>query len=113
VPTRRSPTEFARHLDRLDAIRAFDLRPVAPRGVPPMVIERLARVARQGKPSAIVALQEPRRTCPLMPKRYPQLRKRSRRAQSPLSRRFASTCHGETDIDRDLEPHRLGCTQVI
>ena len=27
-----------------------------------MVIERLARVARQGKPSAIVALQEPRRT---------------------------------------------------
>lgn len=62
VPTRRSPTEFVRHLDRLDAIRAFDLRPVAPRGVPPMVIERLARVARQGKPSAIVALQEPRRT---------------------------------------------------
>lgn len=62
VPTRRSPTELARHLDRLDAIRAFDLRPVAPRGVPPMVIERLARVARQGKPSAIVALQEPRRT---------------------------------------------------
>ena len=62
VPTRRSPTELARHLDRLDAIRAFDLRPVAPRGVPPMVIERLARIARQGKPSAIVALQEPRRT---------------------------------------------------
>lgn len=62
VPTRRSPTEFVRHLDRLDAIRAFNLRPVAPRGVPPMVIERLARVARQGKPSAIMALQEPRRT---------------------------------------------------
>lgn len=62
APTRRSPTECVRHLDRLDAIRAFDLRPVAPRGVPPMVIERLARVARQGKPSAIVALQELRRT---------------------------------------------------
>jgi len=54
VPTRRSPTEFVRHLDRLDAIRAFDLRPLAPRGVPPTVIERLARVARQGKPSAML-----------------------------------------------------------
>jgi hypothetical protein len=58
----RSPTEFVRHMDRLDAIRAFDFRPVAPRGVPPMVIERLARVARRSKPSAIVVPQEPRRT---------------------------------------------------
>ena len=62
VPTRRSPTEFLRHLDRIGAIRAFDLRPAPPKGVPATTIERLARVARLGKPSAIAALQEPRRT---------------------------------------------------
>jgi hypothetical protein len=62
VPTRRSSSEFLNHLDRLDAIRAFDLRPSPPRGVPAASLERLARVARNGKPSAIAALQEPRRT---------------------------------------------------
>jgi TnpA family transposase len=60
-PSRRSRSEFLRHLDRLDAIRAFDLRPVPPKGVPAAVIERLARVARIGRPSAILALAEPRR----------------------------------------------------
>ena len=62
VPTRRAPTELFRHLDRLEAVRAFDLRPSPPKGVSAATIERLARVARAGKPSAIAALQEPRRT---------------------------------------------------
>ena len=62
VPTKRLPTELYRHLDRLDAVRAFNLRPPPPRGVPAATLERLARVARIGKPSAIAALQEPRRT---------------------------------------------------
>src|SRR3546814_6394030 len=56
------PTELFRHLDRLDAVRAFNLRPAPPRGVPATTLERLARVARVSKPSAIAALQEPRRT---------------------------------------------------
>lgn len=62
VPSKRMPTELFRHLDRLDAVRAFNLRPSQPRGVPATTLERLARVARVGKPSAIAALQEPRRT---------------------------------------------------
>jgi TnpA family transposase len=61
-PSRRTPTEFLHHLDRLEAIRAFDLCPSPPKGVPAATLERLARVARVGKPSAIAALQEPRRT---------------------------------------------------
>jgi TnpA family transposase len=62
APTRRLSSEFLLHLDRLDAIRAFDLRPSPPKDVPAATLERLARVARAGKPSAIAALQEPRRT---------------------------------------------------
>jgi hypothetical protein len=62
VPTQRSSSEFLHHLDRLEAIRAFDLRPSPPKGVPAASLERLARVARAGKPSVIAALQEPRRT---------------------------------------------------
>jgi hypothetical protein len=62
APTQRSSGEFLLQLDRLDAIRAFDLRPSPPKGVPAASLERLARVARAGKPSAIAALQEPRRT---------------------------------------------------
>src|SRR3954454_8862349 len=62
VPTQRSSGEFLHQLNRLDAIRAFDLRPSPPKGVPAASLERLARVARAGKPSAIAALQEPRRT---------------------------------------------------
>ena len=61
APTKRRPTEFLAHLDRLNAIRAFNLRPVSPKGVPAATLERLARVARVGKPSAIAALQEPRK----------------------------------------------------
>ncbi|KZL18396.1 Tn3 transposase DDE domain protein [Pseudovibrio axinellae] len=59
---KRASTEFFRHLDRLDAVRAFDMRPIPPKGVPAVSLERLARVARTSKPSAIAALQEPRRT---------------------------------------------------
>ena len=55
VPTQRSSGEFLHHLDRLDAIRAFDLRPSPPKDVPAASLERLARVARAGKPSAIAA----------------------------------------------------------
>jgi len=62
VPRQRTSGELLLHLDRLEAIRAFDLRPAPPRGVPAASLERLARVARAGKPSAIAALQEPRRT---------------------------------------------------
>ena len=62
VPTKRASGEFLNHLDRLDAVRAYDLRPKPPRGVPATTLERLARVARVGKPSAIAALREPRRT---------------------------------------------------
>ena len=61
VPTQRTSGELLLHLDRLEAIRAFDLRPLPPKGVPAASLERLARVARAGKPSAIAALQEPRR----------------------------------------------------
>ncbi len=62
VPRQRTSGELLLHLDRLEAIRAFDLRPAPPKGVPAASLERLARVARAGKPSAIAALQEPRRT---------------------------------------------------
>ena len=56
------PSEFLRHLDRLEAVREFDLRPSMLKGVPAATLERLARVARMSKPSAIAALREPRRT---------------------------------------------------
>ena len=62
VPARRMPTELVRHLDRLAAIRNFNLRPTAPPGIPIAVLDRLARVAQRSKPSAIAAIQEPRRT---------------------------------------------------
>jgi TnpA family transposase len=62
TPARRAPSELARQLDRLRAIKAFDLRPTPPAGVPITALERLARVARRSKPSAIAAIQEPRRT---------------------------------------------------
>lgn len=35
VPTQRSPSEFLLHLDRLEAIRAFDLRPSPPKAFRP------------------------------------------------------------------------------
>lgn len=61
-PLKRTQTDFLRHLDRLDALRVFDLCLTPPKGVPAVVLERLARVARNAKPSAIAALKEPRRT---------------------------------------------------
>lgn len=61
-PLKRRQSDFLRHLDRLDAIRGFDLRPAPPKGVPAIQLERLARVARRAKSSAIAALKEPRRT---------------------------------------------------
>jgi len=61
-PLKRQPTQFAKHLDRLEAVRSFGLRPTPPGGVPAVQLERLARVAKTSKPSAIAALQEPRRT---------------------------------------------------
>ena len=61
-PLKRQPTQLAKHLDRLEAVRSFGLRPTPPGGVPAVQLERLARVAKTSKPSAIAALQEPRRT---------------------------------------------------
>lgn len=61
-PLKRRPTDFAIHLDRLDAVRSFGLNPTPPKGVPAVQLERLARVAKNAKPSAIAALKEPRRT---------------------------------------------------
>src|SRR3546814_21173271 len=49
VPSKRMPTELFRHLDRLDAVRAFNLRPAPPREVPPTTLERPARVARRSE----------------------------------------------------------------
>src|SRR3546814_20539973 len=59
VPSKRMPTELFRHLDRLDAVRAFNLRTAPPSGFPAPTIERPARVALFTQPSAISALQEP------------------------------------------------------
>jgi hypothetical protein len=73
VPTQRSSGEFLHHLNRLEAIRAFDLRPSPPKGVPAASRDRLARVARTGKPSAIA---RPRDAKP-----YAELLARWRRAR--------------------------------
>jgi len=61
-PLKRRQSDFLRHLDRLDALREFGLHLTPPKGVPSMQLERLSRVARRSKPSAIAALKEPRRT---------------------------------------------------
>lgn len=61
-PLKRRQSDFLRHLDRLDTLREAGLRMTPPKGVPASHLERLARVARRAKPSAIAALQEPRRT---------------------------------------------------
>lgn len=61
-PLKRRQSDFLRHLDRLDALRGAGLRLTPPKGVPAAHLERLARVARRAKPSAIAALKEPRRT---------------------------------------------------
>lgn len=61
-PLKRRQSDFWAHLDRLGAVRDFDLSLRPPKGVPPAQLERLARIARRAKPSAIAALKEPRRT---------------------------------------------------
>lgn len=61
-PLKRQPTQLAKHLDRLDELRSFGLRPTPPNGIPAVQLERLARIAKTAKPSAIAALKEPRRT---------------------------------------------------
>jgi hypothetical protein len=50
VPTQRSSGEFLRHLDRLEAIRAFDLRLSPPKGVPAATLARaLSEIGRIAK----------------------------------------------------------------
>lgn len=61
-PLKRRQSDFWTHLDRLDAVRDFDLGLIPPKGVPATQLERLAQVAKRTKPSAIAALKEPRRT---------------------------------------------------
>ncbi len=61
-PLKRRQSDFLRHLDRLDTLRGAGLRMTPPKGVPAAHLERLARVARRAKQSAIAALKEPRRT---------------------------------------------------
>lgn len=62
APARRTSTEFIRHLERIDAIRTHGLIPKPPATIPATTIQRLARYARFARPSAIMALAEPRRT---------------------------------------------------
>src|SRR3546814_17356988 len=61
VPSKRMPTELFRHLDRLAAVRAINLRPSPPRGVPATTLDRPARVARVSPHSHITALTRLRR----------------------------------------------------
>ena len=61
-PLKRRQSDLWAHLDRLDGVRDFDIGLTPPKGVPATQLERLARVARRAKPSAIAALKEPRRT---------------------------------------------------
>jgi TnpA family transposase len=65
APARRMPTEFIRHLERIDAIRSLGLVPRPPGTIPAATVQRLARFARAARPSAILALPEPRRTATL------------------------------------------------
>lgn len=61
-PLKRRQSDLWSHLDRLDAVRDLNMTLTLPKGVPVTQLERLARVARLAKPSAIAALKEPRRT---------------------------------------------------
>ncbi len=61
-PLKRRQSDFWNHLDRLDAVRDFGLGLTPPKAVPAAQLERLARIARRAKPSALAALKEPRRT---------------------------------------------------
>ena len=66
APTRRSPTELIRSLERLDAIRARTVRPAIPEAFPPATLLRLARFGHRVKPAVLAHLPEPRRTATLV-----------------------------------------------
>jgi hypothetical protein len=66
APTRRSPTELIRSLERLDAIRARTTRPAIPEGFPPALLLRLARFGQRAQPAVLARLPEPRRTATLV-----------------------------------------------
>lgn len=61
-PLKRRQSDLWVHLDRLDVVRDLNMNLILPKGFPVIQLERLARVARHAKPSAIAALKEPRRT---------------------------------------------------
>jgi TnpA family transposase len=62
TPSRRTPMELIRQLERIEAIRAYGLRPDTPTKIPIALVQRLSRIGRAIRPSALVLLQEPRRT---------------------------------------------------
>ncbi len=66
APTRRSPAELIRSLDRLDAIRARAIRPVIPGSFPSVLLLRLARFGQRVQPAILARLPEPRRTATLV-----------------------------------------------
>jgi TnpA family transposase len=66
APTRRSPTELIRSLERLDAIRARTIRPAIPEGFPSALVLRLARFGQRAQPAVLARLPEPRRTATLV-----------------------------------------------
>jgi len=66
APTRRSPTELTRSLERLRIIRAQAVRPTIPEGFPPAALLRLARFGHRVKPAVLAHLPEPRRTATLV-----------------------------------------------
>lgn len=61
-PLRRRIVELTRQFQRINTIRACGLRPDAPAKIPVALVQRLARLNRTSRPSALLALQEPRRT---------------------------------------------------
>jgi Tn3 transposase DDE domain/Domain of unknown function (DUF4158) len=66
TPTRRSPTELIRCLERLDAIRAQTIWPGIPKGFPAAPLLRLARFGQRAQPAVLARLPEPRRTATLV-----------------------------------------------
>lgn len=66
APTRRSPTEPIRGLERLDAIRARTIRPIIPASFPSVLLLRLARFGQRVQPAILARMPEPRRTATLV-----------------------------------------------
>jgi hypothetical protein len=65
APTRRSPTELIRGLERLDAIRARTIRPIIPASFPSVLLLRLARFGQRVQPAILARMPEPRQTATL------------------------------------------------